>query len=673
MKPNMSTTSSESGGPYDSRGKQSPPYTGPTLGRIDFREWDTEMKKGMAKLITLRGSAAEVRSWSESLEDIGPSIFDQVSAEAKNAKDSDQRGRHRAVTWSLVAHLDSEADNERPLQHDDIVSHEVLESNKFSGAGGLAQFSIPKLAVISWEKATMLRSPEPLHFAIELAYDLPSSNLLIGEIIEKAYGDAHSPMCPINDEWPERIFLNSTRLRRFIEEELCNGQPTWAGQGPFHILRPYKMLSYFESSIRKCIATFHQARQDIWEASEDEYTALYQRGPVEDGGDVGYRGVYHMTLEQLTAYILDFKCLERVMDVFARPEFREPEHMPSHVLFSNLWFLFPVGSLIYVRDTNIPQKIWKVIQRTGGRKYRMRPDHIPVGAYKHLFSDFVIDCYHLDYDGLRYKPTFHQFKISSFEGAHLMSALPVLPFSYVEYEKMDRDDLLERAKQFKAMTGARHQSYSGRSYDRTPSGKRLSELEVGSRKNVTRYSERIDSEVVVDFERALQEIPSWSPGGEDFKPYQMDTRERDLISVDQDEIWDTNFTESFMEAEMKKWKTWEKAPLLSGPTEEQDLLLLPDRVFAFVLRTRSWGEPPLNTVPARRRLLTRSVHASACLQIGKDIHGNQSLTDVELRDEPWESLELPVGHKEIVHALIDSHFSKDKSKNIQFDLVRGKG
>ncbi|KAH6641218.1 hypothetical protein F5144DRAFT_642131 [Chaetomium tenue] len=499
----------------------------------------------------------------------------------------------------------------------------------------------------------MPESPKPLHFAVEVAYDLPSLNSLVEEHIEKAYADASSPLCPINDEWPERVFLNSRRLRDFIEAAFCKGQPTWNGHGPFHILRPYKMLSFLETGIRKRIADLHQARRVIWDAHEDEYMALYQRNPVEDGEGVDYQQESKMTLEQLTAHILDLRCLERVMDVFSRPEFCDPKHMPSHVPFNNLWFLFPVGSLIYVRDPNIPQNIWRVIQRTGGRKYRMRPDHVPLGEYEHLFSDFVIDSYHLDYDGIRYRPTFHQFKISSFDGAQLMSSLPVLPFRYVEYvdERVNRDDLLERARQFKSMTRIRHQSYSGRSYDRTPSGKRLSDLEVGSRKNVTRYSERIDSEVVVDFERALQDIPSWIPGGEDFKPYQMDTKEHDLIYVDQDEMWDSRFTEDFMEAETKKWKKWEEEALLSGPTEEEDLLLLPDRVFAFVLRTRSW----------------------ACLEIGKDMHGNQSLTDVQLRDEPWENLELPVGHKEIVHALVDSHFSKDKSKNIQFDLVSGKG
>lgn len=586
----MSDVSSEPGEPYDLHQKGKPPYPGPALNEIDFRKWDSEMKRGAAKLMTFRSSAAEVRNWSEWLEGVGPSIFDQL-AEGQNTE-VDLGGKHQAVKWSLIAHLDYETNKERPSQHKDNTSHEVMASNDFHGAGGLSRFSIPKLAVMPWKKAKMPGSPKPLHFAIEVAYDLPSSDSVIEENIEKAYGNANSPMCPINDEWPERVFVNSMRLQCFIELEFCDGPRTWVGEGPFHILRPYKMLSYLESGIRKRIADFHRARRAIWDASENEYMELYQRNPLVDAFEVGDWRESQMTLAQLTAHIADFRCLERVMEVFSRPEFRDPEHMPSHVLFNNLWFLFPVSSLIYVRDSNTPQKIWKVIQRTGGRKYRMRPDHIPVGEYEHLFSDFVIDCYHLDYDGTRYKPAFHRFKISSFDGAQLMSSLPVLPFSYVEHQKMDRGDLLERARQFKSMTQVRCQSYSGRSYDRTPSGKRLSELEVGSRKNVTRYSERIDSEVVVDFERALQEIPSWSPGGEDFEPYQMDTKERGLVSVDQDEIWDSRFTEDFMEAEMRKWKKWEKETLLSGPTEEDDLLLLPDRVFAFVLRTRSWGEYP---------------------------------------------------------------------------------
>lgn len=40
---------------------------------------------------------------------------------------------------------------------------------------------------------------------------------------------------------------------------------------------------------------------------------------------------------------------------------------------------------------------------------------------------------------------------------------------------------------------------------------------------------------------------------------------------------------------------------------------------------------------------------------------------------PWKDLEIPEGHKNVVQALIETQFSKDKSKNTHFDLVREKG
>ena len=64
---------------------------------------------------------------------------------------------------------------------------------------------------------------------------------------------------------------------------------------------------------------------------------------------------------------------------------------------------------------------------------------------------------------------------------------------------------------------------------------------------------------------------------------------------------------------------------------------------------------------------------AACLQIGKDLNGKEQLTKLEPQPEPWNNLELPQGHKEIVQSLIDSHFSKDKSRHMHFDLIRNKG
>ena len=50
----------------------------------------------------------------------------------------------------------------------------------------------------------------------------------------------------------------------------------------------------------------------------------------------------------------------------------------------------------------------------------------------------------------------------------------------------------------------------------------------------------------------------------------------------------------------------------------------------------------------------------------------ERLIPVKATLEPWNNLELPEGHKEIVQSLIASHFSKDYS-NVHWDLVRDRG
>ncbi|KAL3473536.1 hypothetical protein BJX99DRAFT_261195 [Aspergillus californicus] len=320
-----------------------------------------------------------------------------------------------------------------------------------------------------------------------------------------------------------------------------------------------------------------------------------------------------MSLSQLTGWILDFRCLERFFDKCLEPKRIRLASSPEVVPFSDLWFLFPVGCLVYVRDHQIPQKVWQVIQRTGGRKYATRPDSIPSGDYKNSFSDFVLDCYHLDYDGSRYKPTFGQFKITRFYGSQTATTLPIMPLAAEEHNRLVvRTELVDRGKQFTEYTRVCHRHYSGR--------------------------KRIDSEIMVDFERAHQELPSWRPGRGDFEPFEMDYHEKGDF-VDPDEVWDKRFTQDFIDRQTKeKWKGWVKGGL--GPTEEDDLLLLPDRVFAFVLRTRKW----------------------ACLQFGKDAPGKEQLTKLRPHPKPWNSLELPEGHKEIVQSLVMSHFANNRSR-----------
>ena len=73
---------------------------------------------------------------------------------------------------------------------------------------------------------------------------------------------------------------------------------------------------------------------------------------------------------------------------------------------------------------------------------------------------------------------------------------------------------------------------------------------------------------------------------------------------------------------------------------------------------------------ASERALTTS---RACLRLSLDDSGGDRLTPIDRPEDSWKDLEIPDGHKSVVQALISTHFSKDRNKDTQFDLVREKG
>lgn len=74
-----------------------------------------------------------------------------------------------------------------------------------------------------------------------------------------------------------------------------------------------------------------------------------------------------------------------------------------------------------------------------------------------------------------------------------------------------------------------------------------------------------------------------------------------------------------------------------------------------------------------RRKLTFAV---ACLRLSADEIAKEYkeyLGPVKRRPDAWQDLEIPDGHKSVVQALINTHFSRDRSKTADFDLVLEKG
>ncbi|KAL6810034.1 hypothetical protein J3E69DRAFT_377934 [Trichoderma sp. SZMC 28015] len=497
----------------------------------------------------------------------------------------------------------------------------------------------------------------PTHAALYVPLEQPTNEELIGNrvgegtkkiIREPQFKDVP----PLSDrrELPERVVMTSLHLLYFIDHNLLDGQlyPERSRRF-FQILRPFKLLVHFNRMIRDGLTDLEKHRQICKNSSEEDFEKEWQQdGPLEDIREHKKFIYANMKATEFTGLIKDLRSLIKFMDDYIEPAIKRD--LQESVFFSDLWYTFPAGSLIFIKDKNIPQKIWKVIQRTGGCR-RLRPGPPLMGGHhgkpQHRTSPLVIDCFYIDFDGTRYWPVYHQILIEAFDGLQPVSGLPVLPLSVAETEQfINIKEMVNRGREFIEYAKPTHCDYIGRSLLKKPKGETLANNDGEFRENIVQHSEWIDSEVMVDIERALQEVPAWRPSTNELIAHK-DEPAID-IGTDADYKWDAKSTGRLMGEEKAKWQKWNKD---HPPEDENDLLLLPGHVFAFIFRTRKW----------------------ACLQLGRSPGGEQMLYKRIPRPEPWKDLQLPDGHKNLVQSLIESHTSKSTSRKLHFDLVRSKG
>lgn len=343
---------------------------------------------------------------------------------------------------------------------------------------------------------------------------------------------------------PERIQINSPSLKAFLKHRIGKDEAALGAPAakPFILLRPFKMLFYHETSLKNAL-----------DKAEEE----------KEGS------------------ISELQLLVGLMESRLRPCKESLENIADTVAFSDLWYIFPPGSPIYVQNGEFTQKVWCVVQRTGGRRYLKRPDHIPEGAFKHQLSPIIIDCYFVDFDGRRYVPVYGRFEIRPYHGLRTLTSLSAFPLRIaVKKGLVDRDDLISRGKEFVSYRTVAHRYYDGWSHTRTSDG----------RKPLPEFEEKFDSEVIVDFALTLERQPGWRPLEKEPDLYEMDRSELGDMSqdIDRDWVYDKRFSDRVLT------RLKETLHSLQEPQTQPDddfLLLLPDRVLGYVLRTRKFGKP----------------------------------------------------------------------------------
>ncbi|KAM7188376.1 protein MSP1 [Naviculisporaceae sp. PSN 640] len=481
--------------------------------------------------------------------------------------------------------------------------------------------------------------------------------------------DAYIESYPAVDGIPDRIRINSIRLQLIIlEERKAIGDNVGQHELPdsyfrLFLYRPFKVLYYLEGKIRDRLRRYEQLRKEIRpDASEEEFQQDYHNNPVSDicflmstpglGEHQPQRPISY-----LTADINDLRCLVQFIDLYLVAERNRIRNIDrtlgGSIRLPDLWYVFPVGSMVYCRDDQIPQKIWRVAHTFYGRKGNMpHLSNSQVGSKGPKASTFYLDCYYLEYDGTRHVPVTRRFQIHQ-------------GWEPPQHTHTNKDEVITRGKRFiEYATTSRHLYYTGRSLSVTPDGEKLPHarpLDETGKNRTVQYSVRVDSPVMIDYTRVFQEVPWWRPGGSGLNRLALgknivivgfnpgpDVDADQQITVDSDHSWDLRVFDDHMERESKKWRDWEEG---NGRPEGDDYLLFPGRVFAFVFRTRKW----------------------ACLQLGNSKDGTETLNEIIPRAEPWTDLELPEGHKEVVQSLITWHFKPNKTAEPHFDLVRDKG
>ncbi|KAF5502464.1 hypothetical protein CGCA056_v014281 [Colletotrichum aenigma] len=486
---------------------------------------------------------------------------------------------------------------------------------------------------------------------------------------------------------PPVIHVNSLATRRLLASVTEVTINVDAPRGQLVIYRPYKILVHFDDQIRRQFAEIEDliskagrgpparsgdANADsLREKNEGIKTENVTGEKESDTSGAGkplprislFRParLKEHTYEELQEARADFAALVEFMDKFLSPlckALKDAKEM--RVSFNELWHLYMPGSLVYVKDPGVPQKLWRVIQGTDGRVgafapilHPTHPGFLKLGgrASASRASPMRLDCYYVDFNGTHYVRVLKRFQIEPFKEFVSIRGLSILPLNVAETEGLvDIEDLRRQSEDFLSYTKPSYCYFRGRSYVHEPEGtlmRRPADTMMGS---VAVLSEAIESPVVVDFERCLQTIPDWKPCRE---PRELFSHNKDIgppPSADDDRVWDLRIAEKVLnytdQSQSLEWYS-------RSPPTGDEVLLLPNRVFVFVLRTRRWASIPLGAGNA-----------------GTDDH---SLTRMTADPSAWDSLQIDQNHRSIIQSLMATHFRKNKSERRQFDLIRDKG
>ncbi|KAL9596832.1 MAG: hypothetical protein Q9219_005546 [cf. Caloplaca sp. 3 TL-2023] len=312
------------------------------------------------------------------------------------------------------------------------------------------------------------------------------------------------------------------------------------------------------------------------------------------------------------------------------------------VTFQDMWHLFMAGDLVVAESTNSERspKLYQVSVLPDADFFSSRrpvkqsstrtegSQHLVELVYREesvsVMSVLNVDVFNFDFDGLKVGLVERRLHLVSFEGEKNILDLPIYPLRFRKDADEFKSIILERGMKFRELSIPNvypHRKYCGLS--------------------VSEPQEQIDSQVIIDFAVAYRKHPQQAPkfGLRSW----IEDDARIVIHFDDHRV-DRQRTVELLRANGSLLRT------ISGSEEvtERMMLLLPKKVYGFVLRSRRWHFLNIDNI-----------------------------RPLERHSDGFENLILPPGVARLVEPLVRTHDPQNmpsfEYEEHHVDLIRGKG
>ena len=286
------------------------------------------------------------------------------------------------------------------------------------------------------------------------------------------------------------------------------------GQPPVVFLRPFKIFVEFEEKIREYARGLEKKHDEKLNTDETDSDRQAERlvPVITISGEEDSNHADELLIGSKEA--LDhFRLLVEFLDYDLKGLFELRRQIKNGTLrsiaFVDLWHLFVHGE--EVCRPSEPRQLYRVLHFTGGRKYlsdkdkdeiiirrgtRRERNRPPPPRYRtdnyarrrvdnydddsdadveyltpaRKGSDFSVQCFSFDFDGLEYGPTQNVVKIPWFDGDSPITSLAVFPDKFRQLGSPTQSnslgpskaDLIERGRRFVKLSRVAHMQYKGR-------------------------------------------------------------------------------------------------------------------------------------------------------------------------------------------------------------------